>query len=387
MTDVSPFSSYRQFRPFRPDVDSLRHAAAERVRPGHGGLYSAEAWRLKSAISRAGMPALDRGTYLPALGGDGFECVLEVGADMMRLDYLVPGELRGGGVRGQVRGFSDQSRRRLMRLMAQLRPRGPVFFVTLTYADDTVAECGADAELLALKMERDRDTFFKRLYRRWPGASALWKLEFQVRKSGDFVGSLVPHLHLILFGVEPSVLLSSRDVYASLRRDAAKSADALLLQGWVKASWAGVVASGSSEHRRRGADVVELDSRRRAYSYIAKYAAKSLDVDFRTGRMWGVFNRAALPLGPVVRLLLNESEVVQLKRFLKRWLRGRGRSGCRYGRWLVNRPRGFGFVLLGLGLDALGGAAGVLGVGDDGRALVMLERLAEYFYSLACSSG
>lgn len=390
MDNDSEPSSVSQFpsKPSRRAVDAaaLRRAASERVRPGQGGLYSESAWRQKQAIGRAGMPALDRGTYLPAGGELGLDCLLEVVPDGLRLRYPgVPGVQRGGGLRGEVCGTSDASRRRLMMTLASLRPQGPVYFVTLTYADDTVASCGADSAVLAVKMERDRDAFLKRLARRWPAASALWKVEYQDRKSGAFVGVLVPHAHLIIFGMDGAAL-TVPDGYANLWRDAGKSANALLLQGWVKAAWADVVGAGSPEHERRGADVVELDSRRHGYSYIAKYTAKGAALPFRTGRTWGVFNRDALPVGPVVQLPVTEAEAVQLKRLLKRWLKGRGKSGQRYGRRLVTMPRGYGFWVFGFGLDALGGAAGVMTGGDDAAALRVLEKLAQLLYDVAIAS-
>lgn len=390
MDNDNQSSSLGQFpltpSPRAADAARLRRAASERVLPGPAGLYSEAAWRQKSAIGRGGMPALDRSTYLPATGELGLDCILEVVPDGLRLRYLgVPGVQQGGGMRGEVCGTSDQSRRRLMVTLAQLRPVGAVFFGTLTYADDTVEACGGDGAALAVKMERDRDTFLKRLSRRWPGASALWKVEYQDRKSGDFVGVLVPHSHLIIFGMDASAL-AVPDAYANLRRDAGKSADALLLQGWVKQAWADIVGAGSPEHERRGADVVELDSRRHGYRYIAKYTAKGGALPFRTGRTWGVFNRDALPVGPVVQLPVSECEVVQLKRLLKRWLKGRGRSGQRYGARLVTLPRRYGFWVFGFGLDALGGAAGDLAGGDDQLALKRIYGLAELLYDNAVAS-
>ena len=95
--------------------------------------------------------------------------------------------------RGQISEFSEPSRRRFLELLATLKRDGQPVFVTLTYpnAFPTYHE----------DFKRHLELFWHRLSRRWPGASTLWKLEFQTRKSGENEGKVAPHYHLIIYGV------------------------------------------------------------------------------------------------------------------------------------------------------------------------------------------
>jgi len=71
---------------------------------------------------------------------------------------------------------------------------GFVCFVTLTYPD-------RDGPPSAETSERDRCTFLKRIRRRYPIASALWRREWEPRESGEFIGVGYPHYHLLCFGL------------------------------------------------------------------------------------------------------------------------------------------------------------------------------------------
>lgn len=399
MDNDSQSSSLGQFpsKPSRRAVDAarLRRAASDRVKPGRGGLYSDAAWRQKSAIGRAAMPSLDRGTYSAVEGGlgqvgemifypDGVEVVYPVG-------HGADGAQRGGGIRGRCRGRSRKSRRRMMRMMARLRPAGQVYFVGLNYPDAAWRGMVGDYEAMAAKFSRDLEVFFKRVERIFPDGSAMWGRDWQERKSGEFVGALTPHGHLIMFGLDPRVLDYAPDVKREAK-DYEKSVAALVVQAWVKQIWYEIVGADDVRHSWRGADVVELDSRRKAFTYVSKYVAKvdaGVDADGEvmfTGRTWGYWNRDKLPLHPGIRVPITECEDVQFRRIAKRMLKGRGKSAERYGRWLARQKLGTSYTVFGVGLDALGGAAGDMRGGDDELALERIYSLAQLIYDNAVAS-
>jgi hypothetical protein len=124
------------------------------------------------------------------------------------------------------------------------------------------------------------DTLFKKLRRRYPRASAIWKLEYQRRGA--------PHFHILLWG------FPFRD------RD------------WLARSWADIVAYYTSDDveilrawhmgRLGNQHCVQLvRSWRGVTSYAAKYLAKQETFVspegeiIHTGRVWGVHNRNCIP--------------------------------------------------------------------------------------------
>lgn len=102
--------------------------------------------------------------------------------------------------RGLCRGFSFASRRRMLGRVNEVSVAAPMpCFVTLTFPDAVFDD---DAGRFAKTAKLCLDTFFKRLRRVAPQASALWRLEWQSRKSGEHLGKLVPHFHLLVWGLE-----------------------------------------------------------------------------------------------------------------------------------------------------------------------------------------
>ncbi len=177
----------------------------------------------------------------------------------------------GGGIRGHISGFSKASRRRLQRLLAvidQERQAVPLF-VTLTYP----GEFPADPAVCAAHLR----AFRARMHRKYGRFAAVWRKEYQKRGA--------PHYHLLLFLDRPPDEL--RPVVSQL--------------------WYEVVASGDQRHLRAGTQVVEVKSWRGARGYAAKYMGKlessqpdtgspSFQGLGNTGRLWGVWYRALLPI-------------------------------------------------------------------------------------------
>ena len=177
--------------------------------------------------------------------------------------------------RGKVAVFSRKSRKRLLDEFNQL-DKGKVrsvAFLTLTFPDTVSSEPRDWKEAL--------EAFRRRLERRYPHMSAVWRAELQKRKSGSRVGEVLPHYHLIVFG-----LAQGRNI-----NDAVLKAELL---SWMPAAWTEISGAG-----RAGLDIKVETSWRRVFAYIAKYVAKSgggaVAVPEGFGRHWGRFKPGKLP--------------------------------------------------------------------------------------------
>lgn len=173
--------------------------------------------------------------------------------------------------REAITGFSEASRRRLRQLVHSLKRNTRSKFLTLTWHE----VCPTPDEA-----KRALDVFFKRMKRRFPDASAIWKMEPQERG--------FPHFHLFVYGL-PNI------PYQKLSR-----------------IWHECTQEVSDKHRKSGVDVMEVGVQSndgRLQVYLSKYFAKESD-GWPTerlpddvaekwvfpGRFWGVWNRSALPV-------------------------------------------------------------------------------------------
>jgi len=194
----------------------------------------------------------------------------------------------GGGPRGLIRGFSRQSRLRLLRLLGMIDQSEVPLFVTLTYPGVYVA----DGE----RWKRDLDVFCLRLRRRYPQSGVIWRLEAQARGA--------PHYHLLLWGV----------AYTGE------------LLAWVSRAWYEVVASGDERHLRAGTQVARIRSWRGVTGYAAKYLSKvGLYPDSagweNVGRAWGIRDGQNIPWAEVVNVPAGDAALVRMLRVMRRSLR------------------------------------------------------------------
>lgn len=200
------------------------------------------------------------------------------GGTLFELESNVPG---GGGtrgaLRGEVQGFSDASRRRLMKMLASLNQkkimkRGRPIFITLTYP----SEFAGDWET----WKRDLDNFLRWLFYGFDRGrmSVVWRLEVKDR-SGTGQKN-VPHFHLIVFG----------------RR--------FIHHEKVAVAWNRLVAPGDHDHLSACCNVVAIRSWNGVMTYASKYMAKVDEGQVvKAGRMWGVrkperldITRSVIPL-------------------------------------------------------------------------------------------
>lgn len=202
-----------------------------------------------------------------------------------------------GGKRGAITEFSAKSRRRMLNMAASIDraacPKLPIF-ITLTYPAEWPAETATCKAHL--------DAFTKRLVRRFPHASLLWKLEYQRRGA--------PHYHLLLFNVP---FLNAKVVAA-----------------W----WYDIVGSRRPEHLAAGTECKRARGWGGVMHYVSKYLAKHTDCgsDTSPGRFWGVVNRADLPIVLLV-LTVAWKTAYQLRRVLWKRASVKGYKTGRRGRW------------------------------------------------------
>jgi len=195
--------------------------------------------------------------------------------ELLEITYA-PGiqQNRRWGKRQVIKGFTRGARLRMLRMIASINwgnVRNGVF-ITLTYPD----EC-------AVRTLRERTTdkyLFLRYMEKHLGKKigVIWRLEWEVRKSGARKGQLIAHWHLIVFGV----------------RYVAKEI--------VKSFWQCVL-------RVDGPVVAWIDgikSGKKLAKYVGKYCSKLPEasvLDDTTylntlGRHWGVNRRDLVPWFP-----------------------------------------------------------------------------------------
>ena len=104
---------------------------------------------------------------------------------------------------------------------------------------------------------------------------------------------------------------------------------------------------------RAGTGIEAVQGRRQLMAYVSKYLAKTDQVNAPAewGRNWGFRNlNGQLDFSPVEVIEIDYCEAVQLKRYIRRWLRSRGR--VRYAGMLNMRVS---YSVLGLGADSENG--------------------------------
>lgn len=227
--------------------------------------------------------------------------------------------------RGTVTSFSRRSRKRMLEMLAKLRDASGGYFVTLTYPgrfDWSPSDC-----------KRHLHNFDKAIQRRFPNCGAFWRMELKERLSGESVGQVVPHFHLLIFGAHSPSL-------AYMRR-------------WIKVTWSRIAAYPDSVPSLLRTQCDEITSRRHAANYASKYAAKEVvteefekfeNCNIEWGRHWGVFG--ALDLSAQVTVSMSGDALIQFKRLVRSWLKSKG-SG--YAKRLAHIREDFGFSAFGLG--------------------------------------
>jgi len=196
------------------------------------------------------------------------------------------------GKRGLVTGFSSGSRRRLIRQLARLEIE-TAKFLCLTYPSSYPDPQTAKNHLRAL---------FERFRRLAPKSSGIWRMEFQERGA--------PHFHVLMFNL-PWL------PFAELRQ-----------------MWCEII--GHDPDEAIFVRIERVKSKRGVMYYASKYMSKPTDGEksfalfnyvtyLHAGRVWGVFNRAFLPLAELLKCALEQVTPVafeEIKHFLKKFWSG-----------------------------------------------------------------
>lgn len=225
-------------------------------------------------------------------------------------------EAHGGGKRKPIKGFSQQSRRRLLETIACIKREAELpCFQTITYPKNFPS---------VERAKRDLKIFQQRMKRKFPQAGVIWKLEPQDRGA--------PHFHSIVWGVETRELLL-----------------------WTVDNWYDIAGDGDENHWRFHMGllkdskpcVTKVRSFRGVWSYAAKYLGKTFEVaewgGKWTGRYWGVVGRENIPFGEVRIIETSMDAVVQCMRYQRRYMSMRKRKNlnslktfCNANQWINN---------------------------------------------------
>jgi len=217
---------------------------------------------------------------------------ISVGASLIKSSKNHICEQVGGGKRGNVKGFSRGSRRRLMMLIASIKRNADLpCFITLTYPDRFPTPGEA---------KRDLKIFLQRLARKFPKAGVIWKMEPQERGA--------PHFHMLGWGMKESELF-----------------------GWTVSTWYEIAGQEDINHLKFHSGqlpgslpcVSKVRSFKGVWSYASKYIGKTFEVsgwgNKWTGRFWGVSKRENIPFGEVFRIETTENRVCKLMRLQRRF--------------------------------------------------------------------
>lgn len=239
-------------------------------------------------------------------------------------------------VRGVITRFSPRSRVRMMRKTGQIRGLARPYFLSLTYPGEfEVSPNRVKAHLFALR---------KRIVRRFPHAGIIWRLELKKRKSGLSEGEIVPHYHMVLWGMK---------VYPS-------SMYAIINRMWWEIVWTeyedmplkmplkSKMTIEQRDHAEHGVDVKLLPDFRAVLAYVSKYAAKTEDDETgeHWGRRWGVCGR--VDISKSIHWGLTWDEHIRFRRGLRKLLEKRKSA---YAWWLKSGYPSLGFTVLGSGDD------------------------------------
>ena len=188
----------------------------------------------------------------------------------------------GGGIRGRIGYWSQDSRRRLLRVLSEVEWQGlgRLVMVTLTYP----GEFSTDGSV----WKRDLQAFRKRWTRAFGQPVGVWKLEFQSRGAA--------HFHIVV-GYEGEVE-DLRPVVAS----------------W----WFSIVGSGDEKHLKAGTEVSWFRKQERVAWYLGGYIGKRHKLRQNVkpenvtgvGRWWGYWGLRRPP-GLVQRLTAAEFAAVR----------------------------------------------------------------------------
>ena len=237
---------------------------------------------------------------------------------------------QGGGKRGKVAGFSKASRRRMMNIMNQQRDGVPKTFVSLTYADEALFNKDGRRISHPADWKRHLEMLRKRIERNFPDLKGLWRIELKNRKSGEFVGKIAPHYHILIWNIDPDFVVDNGTTF----------------EQWLQQAWFEILDTELQKHFEHGTHVSQVKSTRHAIFYVSKYVAKMDDEFFDRyliGRRWGRIGQFDCTTS--IELTMSFDEMVHFRRLLASWLKSKGSD---YAKTIKRTRNDVGFSAYGL---------------------------------------
>lgn len=198
-----------------------------------------------------------------------------------------------GGKRRQITTFSQQAAFRMLCLFNQIDwpSQKHSLFITLTYPDESTVK----EERLFKKHNAE---FWRRLEHHYEKQlTSIWRLEWKIRKSGERIGTPMPHFHYLLPGCTWIPHQEVRRIWQEMMN----------------------VDYVRTETRR-------VRDKRQAFTYVMKYSAKQPDPvllsllhtgEIRCGKHWGQHRPDVMPLAPRRAYDLPEDEAtIQMRDFM-----------------------------------------------------------------------
>ena len=208
---------------------------------------------------------------------------------------------KGGGIKQKITEFSRKSRRNFIKSLCKLME--PIeLWQDFTFADDIMT--GQTIEQRKDTSNKVLNRFRRILKDKYPDLWAIYKREWQPRKSGNLSGEYVPHFHVF---IAERNILDKKD-YSSLALDLARI--------WVNCTKTTEYnkALRVAQHTR---SYRLIKNQRHAIAYASKYVSKS--DEFKTeesiGRTWGTIGDIKESRPQIVEL--TPDEAVHLKRVLR----------------------------------------------------------------------
>ena len=229
--------------------------------------------------------------------------------------------------RGNVAGFSNKSRKRMIDLMNSQRHGSPKAFVSLTYADEALFSVSESDTVKRVTRSEDwknhLEILRKRFERKYPNIKAIWRIELKKRKSGEFRGLIAPHFHMLIFDDDETI------------------------GAWLQQTWYEILKTGLQKHFEHGTHVSTVKSARHAMFYVSKYVAKTEDEfedNYEVGRRWGRIGKFDTSIS--MEINLSEKEYIQFRRLLRSWLKSKR---CNYVKRMAKISLNKGFTVYGIG--------------------------------------
>lgn len=193
--------------------------------------------------------------------------------------------------RGRIQGFSPGSRLRILKLLATIDPECvmPASFITVTWPDGRRPGYR--------DVTRAKQVFWRSLEKIAGPTTAVWRVEWELRKSGKHKGKPMPHIHFVAFKI-PFIHYSR-----------------------INELWKRAIRKTSYVRT----EIKPLKSAKQGFAYIAKYVAKKQPstslvyaayLNKSQGRCWGVLRPRGLKRSPAESARTYDQDFIESLRTL-----------------------------------------------------------------------